>query len=107
MRRGSRKATTRRSPRRPTTTARWRCRCSSTGCRAARTDFAKTDRPSRTEKKGRALRRLKVEIDPDRHVIRRLFPGAHIAVAPGVAEPVAGLWRQQQMIDAQALIFLP
>ena len=35
---GSRKATTRRSPRRPRTTGRWRCRCSSTGCRAARTE---------------------------------------------------------------------
>ena len=36
---GSRKATTRRSPKRPRTTAPWRCRCSSTGCRAARTDI--------------------------------------------------------------------
>ena len=35
---GSRTATTRRSPRRPITTGRWRCRCSSTGCRAARTE---------------------------------------------------------------------
>ena len=35
---GSGKATTGRSPRRPTTTAPWRCRCSSTGCRARRTD---------------------------------------------------------------------
>src|SRR6266481_3840568 len=88
---GSRKATTGRSPKPPTTTAPWRCRCSSTGCRAAGTE----------------LRRLEIEIGPDRHVVRRFFPGAHIAVDADIDQPVAGLRRQQQMVDPQAPVLLP
>jgi len=48
--------------------------------------------------------------DPDRSrpdVVRRFFPGAHIAVYPDADQPVAGLRRQQEMIDAQAMVFLP
>ena len=44
--------------RRPTTTARWRCRCSSTGCRAARTDPC------------RARREAAVTPSPDRESIQ-------------------------------------
>ena len=108
---GSRKTTTGRSPRRPTTTARWRCRCSSTGCRAAGTDAEDGEqaKPKGWMRRGfaaptilRAPRRLQIEIGPDRHVVGRLFPGAHIAVDPDIDQPVAGLRRQQQMVDAQA-----
>ena len=40
-------------------------------------------------------------------MIGRLLPGPHIAVDPDLEEAVAGLWRQQQMIDPQALVLLP
>ena len=51
--------------------------------------------------------RLQIEIDPDRHVVRRLLPGPHIAVDPDIDQPVAGLRRQQQVVDADAVVLLP
>src|SRR5258706_6801084 len=53
------------------------------------------------------LRGFEVEIGPYRHMVRRLFPAAHIAIDPDIDQPIAGLRRQQQMIDAQTLVFLP
>src|SRR6266446_1358360 len=115
MKPGSRRATARRSPRHPTKTVRWRCRCSSTGCRAARIDprpykgWARRKRahPPRAHPPNDLLRRLKVEVDPHRDVVRRFFPGAHITIDSHIDQPVAGLRRQQEMIDAQAMVFLP
>src|SRR5450759_1486469 len=83
-------------------TVRWRCRCSSTGCRAARTDLHHL--PQAGEE---TSRRLQIEVRPYRHVIRRLFPGAHIAVDTDIDQAVAGLRRQQQMIDPQTVVLLP
>ena len=57
-------------------------------------------------RRGRS-RRLEIEIGPNRHVIGRLLPGAHIAVDADIDQPVAGLRRHQQMIDAQAPVLLP
>src|SRR4051794_19977956 len=94
MKSGSRKTTIGRLPRRPTMTAPWPCRCSSIGCRADAT-------------RGLPLGGLKVEIGPDRNVVRRLLPGPHMAVDPDPGEPVAGLRREQQMVDAQSPVFLP
>ena len=50
--------------------------------------------------------RLNVELDPCRHVIRRLLPGAGETVDAGGDEPVGRLRRQQQMIDADAVVLL-
>src|SRR6266478_5436483 len=55
----------------------------------------------------RISRRLEVEVSPYRHVVRRLFPAAHIAIDPDIDQVIAGLRRQQQMIDPQTLVFLP
>ena len=40
-------------------------------------------------------------------MVRRFFPGAHIAVDADIDQAVAGLRRQQQMVDPQSLVFLP
>src|SRR6266478_5436484 len=55
----------------------------------------------------RISRRLEVEVSPYRHVVRWLFPAAHIAIDPDIDQAIAGLRRQQQMIDPQTLVFLP
>src|SRR5712675_2195963 len=55
----------------------------------------------------RVSRGFEVEIGPYRHMVRRLFPAAHIAIDPDIDQPIAGLRRQQQMIDAQTVVFLP
>src|SRR5258708_4107649 len=57
--------------------------------------------------RARLLRRLTIEIRPHRDMARGLFPAAHITVDPDIDQPVAGLRRHQQMIDAQAVVFLP
>src|SRR5882724_10341477 len=56
---------------------------------------------------GLRLCRLQVEVDPHRDVVRRLFPAAYIAVDSDIDQPVAGLRREQEVIDAQAMVFLP
>src|SRR5688572_4331720 len=107
---GFAKAITGRSQRRTTKTAPWRCRCSSTGCRARRTDgthrsvgwwarcaFAHLQ----------TSRLLEIEIRPDRHVVRRLLPGAHVAVHADMGQAVAGLRRQQQVVDPDTPVLLP
>ena len=68
---GSGKATTGRSPRRPTMTAPWRCRCSSTGCRARRTERRIGRHLAHVR---RCVARgftasLQIEIRPDRHMV--------------------------------------
>jgi hypothetical protein len=40
-------------------------------------------------------------------VVRRFLPGAHIAVDADIDQAVAGLRRQQQMIDAKSMVLLP
>ena len=96
-----------------TTSARWRCSCSSAGCRAAATD----ERSSLTDRlieKG-AVRApylfgsagLDIQIDPDRHVVGRLLPGRGRACRCRRGQPVGGLRRQQQVVDADAVVLLP
>ena len=51
--------------------------------------------------------RLDRQIDPDRHVVGRLLPGAHVLVDARRGEPVGGLRRQQQVVDADAPVLLP
>ena len=53
------------------------------------------------------LRRLQIEIDPHRDVVRRLLPGADVLVDADAGQPVGGLRRQQQMVDADAVVLLP
>ena len=55
----------------------------------------------------RRLGRLQIQVDPDRNMVGRLFPGPDIAVDPDPEEAVAGLRRQQQVIDANPVVFLP
>ena len=38
-------------------------------------------------------RRLKIQIDPDRHMVGRFFPGPHIAIDPDLDQTVARLRR--------------
>ena len=99
---GSRKATIGRSRKRPTTTAPWRCRCSSTGCRAAGIDFGWLPRC-----RERLSGRLEIEIRPDRDMVGWLLPGPDVAVDADIDQPVAGLRRQQEMVDPKAPILLP
>src|SRR5262249_15470726 len=47
------------------------------------------------------------EIGPDRNVIRRLLPAAHVLVDADGDQPIGRLRRQQQMIDADAVVLLP
>src|SRR5688500_236538 len=46
-------------------------------------------------------------LDPDRHVVRGFFPGAHMAVDTGLVEPVGGFGREHDVIDADAVVPLP
>src|SRR5665647_3933894 len=57
-----------------------------------------------------ACRRLPardIQIDEHRHVVGRLVPGAHVIIDAGVGQPVGGLRRQQQVVDADAVVLLP
>ena len=47
------------------------------------------------------------QIDPDRNVVRRFLPIAHMLVDAARDQPVGGARRQQQVIDADAVILLP
>src|SRR5260370_330394 len=47
------------------------------------------------------------EIDPDRNVVGRLLPVAHMLIDAGRGEPVGGLRRKQEMVDANSIILLP
>ena len=51
--------------------------------------------------------RFRYPARPDRHVIGRLFAFANIAVYVAGAEPVGGLGRKQDMVDADALVLAP
>ena len=53
------------------------------------------------------LFRLQIELDPDRNMVGWLFPGAHMLVDAGGGQAVGGLRREQQMIDADAVVLLP
>ena len=48
-----------------------------------------------------------VQIDLDRHVVGRLVPAAHMLVDAGIDEAVGRLRRQQQVVDADAVVLLP
>lgn len=50
---------------------------------------------------------LNIQLAPDRRMIGRLFPAPGGAVDAGRAEQISGLRRQHQMIDADAVVFLP
>src|ERR1700690_1410473 len=45
--------------------------------------------------------------DPDRNVIRRLLLGPHRLVDRGRDQPVGGLWRQDEVVDADPVVTLP
>src|SRR5882757_2968900 len=40
-------------------------------------------------------------------MVRRLLPAAHVLVDAGVDEPVSRLWREQDVVDADAIVLLP
>src|SRR5215831_210818 len=48
-----------------------------------------------------------IQVDVDRHVIGWLVPAADMAVDARIDQAVGGLRRQQQMIDADAVILCP
>src|SRR5271166_1572934 len=56
---------------------------------------------------GSSQHSLKRKIDPDRNVVGRLFPAAHVLVDAARDEPVGGLWREQHMVDANSVVLLP
>ena len=47
------------------------------------------------------------EIDDHRHVVGRLFPSTDMPIDGRADEPVGGLRRQQDMVDADAVVLLP
>src|SRR5262249_17066677 len=51
--------------------------------------------------------RLDREVRPYRHVVGWLFPGTHVTVDAGSRQPICRLRRQQQVIDADAVVLLP
>src|SRR6185369_8174475 len=51
--------------------------------------------------------RLQVEIRPHWYVVGRLLPGAHIAVDADIGQAVAGLRREQEVVDPDAPVLLP
>ena len=73
--------------------------------RQARLDFRA--RPlSAPWSRSRAVR-FEFQLDPYRHVVGRLLPGAHVLVDAGGDEPVGRLRREQQVVDADAVVLLP
>src|SRR5437588_241510 len=52
-------------------------------------------------------RRVEIQLDPDRNVVGRLLPGAHVLVDAGGDEAVGRLRRQQQVIDPDTVVLLP
>ena len=54
-----------------------------------------------------AQRLFHIDVGVNRHVVGRLLPGPHMLVDAGAGEPVGGLRRQQQVIDADAVVLLP
>src|SRR5688500_13454496 len=119
---GSPRVTIRRSRRPRKTIAPWRCRCWSTGCRDGGTsadDSAVTVRRIALKSleqgivfqtAGSSLRPsggVQIQIDPDGNMVGRLLPAADMAIDPHPAAPLAGLRRQQQLIDPQSVVLLP
>ena len=51
--------------------------------------------------------RLDIEVDVNRDVVGGLLPAAHMLVDAGGDQPVGGLWRHQDMVDADAVVLLP
>ena len=100
IRPGSASSTTAPSSRRPRTSARWRCVYLKRWLDDARA------RVRARSAAFVALTRLDIQIDIDRHVVGRLVPAAHVAVDAGVDQPVGGLRRQQQVVDADAVVLL-
>ena len=64
------------------------------------------DLPDR-ERRLEGLGHFQIKINPDRDVVGRLLPAAHIAIDADIDEPVAGLRRKQQVVNPQAPILLP
>ena len=54
-----------------------------------------------------ALRRGQIEVDGHRNVVRRLFPGTHVLFDRRRGKTIRGLGRQQQVVDADAVVLLP
>src|SRR5215831_12459368 len=50
---------------------------------------------------------LDVQLDKDRHVIRGLLPAARRGIDLARLQPICRLRREQQVVDAQALVLLP
>src|SRR5690242_4988846 len=55
----------------------------------------------------RVLFLLEIEATPDRRVVGRLIEAARLAVDLAITEAIGGLGREQQVVDAQALVALP
>ena len=60
--------------------------------------------PNQCNQPGRLIEKSKIR--PDRHVVGWLLPAPHMLVDADAGEAIAGLRRQQQMIDSDALVLL-
>src|ERR1700684_3023920 len=47
------------------------------------------------------------QIEPYRHVVGRLLPGAHVTIDADIRKPVGGRRREQHVVDADAVVLLP
>src|SRR5439155_18090029 len=50
---------------------------------------------------------IKGKFDHHRHVVGGLFPAAYVAIDGGRRQPVGGLRREQDVVDPDAVVFLP
>src|SRR6185437_14699092 len=102
------------SGKRQRTNARWRWSISSAGWRRGANRSAPIISPCVIflEKPppnfwDAVLSRLDIEIDVNRYVVGRLVPRPHMAVDAGIDQPVGGVRREQQVIDADAVVLGP
>src|SRR2546423_2770175 len=50
---------------------------------------------------------IKGKFDHHRHMVGGLFPAAYVAIDGGRHQPVGGLRREQDVVDPDAVVFLP
>src|SRR5260370_37481364 len=103
MRPGSRRPIQTPSREPPTTNAPWRTNISRAGSRGD----ANSNSPARSRISWFESSWCERKISHDGNVIRRFFPSPHMSVDIDFDQPVGGLWRQQNVVDADAVVLRP
>ena len=50
---------------------------------------------------------LDIQLDPDRNMIRGLLVAANFLVDLTIRQEIGGLWRQQDVVDPNAIVLVP